>query len=298
MELGIGTVQFGLDYGISNRSGRCPPEEVVRILKRADRLKIHLLDTASAYGQSEQVLGQSLPAGSDFRIVTKLGPFNFSATPSEAEAKVRADYAASRQRLGSRTLHGLLVHNFSDVQGPCGDVLMTALQNFKATGEVEKFGVSVYSAEQIDYVLDHYEIDLIQIPFNILDQRLKESGHLGRLRERNIEIHVRSVFLQGLLLMDCDAVPAFFEPIRPLLRHLKTCAADAGFTPLAAALAFVKSTHEVDAVIVGITREAELVEVAKTWNSIAGLPFDTDQFAISDSAFLNPGNWPADTRSS
>jgi len=298
MKLGIGTVQFGLDYGISNTGGRCPPEEVARILARASKFDIRLLDTAAAYGHSEHVLGETLPAGDHFQVVTKLGPFDQTRPAIELEKTFEAEFEASRRRLGYRQLHGLLLHHFSDVQSAHGDALFDALRAVKDRGEVRKIGVSVYSAEQIDYVLDRYEIGLIQLPLNILDQRLIESGHLRKLRERGVEIHARSAFLQGLLLMEPETVPAYFEPIRPLLLALHSAAAAAGLSLLSTLLAYVKGTNAVDTVVVGVNSEAELVEIAEVWNSAPNLPFDAGQFSVSDAAFLNPANWPADVRSS
>ena len=298
MELGIGTVQFGLDYGISNEGGRCSAEEVGRILDCAERRRIRLLDTAAAYGNSEQVLGEHLSRERNFRVVTKLGPVGSDLQSQGMKSRFDELYRGSRARLGEVPLYGLLLHHFEDLVGAQADVLWGAMQEVKARGEVEKIGVSIYSGDQIDYVLKRHEIDLIQLPLSILDQRLIESGHLQRLRESNIEIHARSVFLQGLLLMDPRKVPAYFEPIRPNLLAFRKAAAERGYSPLSAALAYVRGTAAVDSVVVGINFTAELIEIAEAWASAPDLDFESKCFAVSDPRFVNPANWPASERSS
>ena len=297
MELGIGTVQFGLDYGISNTQGRCSPAEVGKILGRAESLGITLLDTAAAYGVSERILGETLNGDSSFRVVTKLGPFEKDMTANAAKAKFDELYRESLTRLGEAEIFGLLLHHFEDVVGAQGDVFLDAMQELKKQGEVKKIGISVYSGDQIDKILDIPEIGLVQLPLNIFDQRLIANGHLESLRERNIEIHARSVFLQGLLLMNPMTVPAFFNPIQDKLLAFHEAAKLGGVSPLAAALAYVKGTEAVDCAVVGVNSEEELIEIAEAWNSVDSLVLESDEMAVSDPRFLNPANWPADLHS-
>ncbi len=293
MELGIGTVQFGLNYGISNTTGRCSPDDVGRILEKARRVRINLLDTAASYGESERVLGESLPPDHGFRIVTKLGPFESGLSPSETQSNIENGFAESLARLGQSKVYGVLLHRFRDVLEESGKIRLATLENLKANGRIEKFGVSVYSADQIDHVLEHHRIDLIQLPLNILDQRLIGSGHLRSLRERGIEIHARSVFLQGLLLMDPASVPEFFRPIRPQLDAFHEAAATARVSPLQAALSYVRSTGAVDSVLVGVNSVQELSGISEAWLDTPELHLPAEDFNISDQTFLNPANWPA-----
>ena len=197
MRLALGTVQFGLDYGIANAAGQVAPEEVARILTLAQQLGIDTLDTAINYGHSESVLGQC--GISPWQVVTKL-----PALPDGALDVAEWAHSHMRQslaRLGVVKVHAVLLHKPQDLLGKNGDALLKALQDIKLQGHAAKTGISVYSPEELEcfYALHHF--DLVQAPFSILDQRLLVSGWLTKLHDMGVEVHTRSAFLQGLLLM-------------------------------------------------------------------------------------------------
>jgi aryl-alcohol dehydrogenase-like predicted oxidoreductase len=208
MQLGLGTVQFGGDYGVSNPGGRTPPDEVARILALAEREDIGLLDTAALYGDSEAVLGGALRRGHKFRIVSKTLKFD-AARISQADASaLRAGFENSLRRLRQDRLYGLLVHAAADLLRPGGELLWAALNELKREGLVEKIGVSVYTGEDIEAILLRFRPDLVQLPLSVLDQRLIAGGQLARLKAQAVEIHARSIFLQGLLLMEDAELPS------------------------------------------------------------------------------------------
>lgn len=286
MKLGLGTVQFGLAYGVSNDSGRTAPDEVARILARAAASGIDLLDTAPVYGDSEAALGQA--AAGRFRVVTKTPAFGAGAAP-DAD-RLERTLVESLAKLRLPAVYGLLAHNADDLLGPAGAQMMARMKALQAAGLVDKIGVSVYHAGQIDALLAQCDFDLIQVPFSLLDQRLLHSGHLTRLKQRGVEIHARSVFLQGLLLMAPDALPAFFAPVRA---HLQACRDrfDAlGASPLEAALAFVRTVGEIDIALCGVTDGAQLQQVCAAANGTLALE-DVASFALRDEVFLNPATW-------
>src|SRR5205085_51237 len=165
MKLGLGTVQFGLDYGISNATGRPAEAEVQTILSGAAAAGVRILDTATAYGESEAVLGRLTRPDDEFRIVTKI--------PRVTSIEAIADtFAQSLQRLQRSSVYGLLLHDADDLLSAHGDRVFAQLRKLQQEGRTQKIGVSTYTPEQVDSLLPRYEFDLIQVPLNLFDQRL------------------------------------------------------------------------------------------------------------------------------
>ncbi|HXI60358.1 MAG TPA: aldo/keto reductase, partial [Polyangia bacterium] len=161
MKLGLGTAQFGLDYGIANAVGKTPLEEVRRILSEAERAGVRLVDTACLYGDSEEALGRSLPAKHEFRIVTKTPKFPAGFGATEART-LQETFAGSLQKLGVPRVYALLAHQADDLLGADGDRFMDALLALKDRGLVAKVGASVYTPAQVDGLLARGRIDVVQ----------------------------------------------------------------------------------------------------------------------------------------
>jgi aryl-alcohol dehydrogenase-like predicted oxidoreductase len=290
MELGLGTVQFGLDYGVSNHEGRPSEEEVRKILALAGERKLLVLDTAAAYGDSETVLGRCLPRNVSFRVVTKTRPLRECLNTVGAKAWVRKGLVRSLDRLRLESVDALLVHHAGDLLGPYGDDVYAELMDAKRFGWVRRIGVSAYSGADIDAVLHRYDIDLIQIPLNVFDQRLLSGGQLARLKQRAVEVHVRSIFLQGLLLIDPTATPAYFEPIRQKLLDWHHALKARNMTPVEGAFAFARSL-DADVVLVGVVNALQLAANCEDFRLAQGIGLDFAGFALDDDALVNPSRW-------
>lgn len=286
MKLGLGAVQFGLAYGVSNGAGRTPQEEVDKILAFGAAHGIDLVDTAPAYGDSEAALDQAGARARRFRVVTKTPRFNAAPDADQLERSLHA----SLERLRRDSVYGLLVHHADDLLGPGGELLMARMAALKAAGLVDKVGVSVYHASQIDALMARCDVDLVQLPFSLLDQRLLHSGHLARLKQRGVEIHARSIFLQGLLLMPPASLAPFFAPVRA---HLQACRDrfDAlNISPLEAALASVRAVGEIDIALCGVNDCAQLQAICGAADAAPTLE-DAGSYALRDELFLNPARW-------
>lgn len=290
MKLGLGTVQFGLDYGVSNSAGKTPEAEVARILDLAADQGVRILDTATGYGVSEEVLGRTLSSRHRFAIVTKTPAQRSDETSDAFIARVGDSFRRSMARMGQERLYGVLVHRAEDLLSAQGDRLMDFLLEFKQRGLVEKVGVSVYNATQIDCIMARHSVELMQLPVNVLDQRLIASGHLAALKRAGMEIHSRSAFLQGLLLMAPENLPAYFSPIRDHLSGYRGHLERLGLTPLQAALGFALGLPELDHVILGVNTAAQLQE-ALVAQSAQVDPSAMTQFALTDMAMLDPSRW-------
>ena len=285
MKLALGTVQFGLPYGVSNSNGQTPPEEATRIIDLARSSGVTLLDTAVAYGESESRLGQ---IGVDaFKVVTKLPPLPENCC--EVKKWVEEQIQASLERLCLNRLHGLLLHSPAQLLASNGHQLFAALSDLKQRGLVEKIGISIYSPSELDALLPLYPVDLVQAPFNPIDRRLINSGWLQKLHTVGIEIHVRSVFLQGLLLMPLDQIPVKFSQWSPLWRKWHAWLHQTKISPQAACLAFAKSMPEIDQIIVGVESHQqlkELLDAMKLPTPAAFPPIESNELEL-----INPSYW-------
>lgn len=283
-KLGLGTAQFGSAYGVSNNKGQVPAPDVAAILAQANQAGLGILDTAAGYGDAEAVVGAALPSDHEFQILTKTLPLT-----NGLEA-VTAAVHESLERLRQKKLAGLLVHHADDLLGPDGPDLWLRLEALRDQGLFERLGVSIYGDTPVMALLERYPVDLVQLPVNLLDQRLLQDGTLTRLKDRGVEIHARSVFLQGLLLMDTATLPSPVAKAAPALHQLDDLVTEAGTTRLGAALHFVLSQPEIDAAIVGVTSVEELQDIVGAAET-PHPPMNYAAAAIDDDALLNPSNW-------
>lgn len=286
-KIGLGTVQWGLEYGVANRDGRTSGEEVGRILAYARAAGLHVLDTAALYGEAEAVLGEHDLDG--LRIVTKT-PRYAQASISASEADdLHVTFERSLSRLRVPSVYGLLAHHADDLLAPGGERLIEALVSLRDRGRVSRIGVSVYDGAQIAALLDRFTPDLVQLPLNVFDQRLIADGSLARLSSLGVEIHARSAFLQGLLLMPPESAPTYFAPWQEKLRAWHATCATRGVLPQHAALAFVCDRPEITCCLIGVQNQAQLSD---TLTGLDEAPrSDAAAFACNDPALLNPATW-------
>ena len=276
--LGLGTVQFGQAYGVSNTGGQVPLAEAQAMLARAAQAGVAVLDTAANYGQAEEVLAQCDKRA--FRIVSK------TASVKNGVAAVISRARQSVQSLGRVDV--LLVHAAADLLGPDGEKLWHALRELKEEGAVGAIGISAYAADDPAALAWRFHPDVMQIPFSLLDQRLLQDGSLAMLKDIGVEIHARSLFLQGLLFM--ETVPEKLRNAAPVLARVRHLIAAARATPLAAAVGFVLSQPEVDVAVVGATGRHELDEIFA--GARAPLPeLDWTACALEDARILTPSLW-------
>ncbi|WP_435549309.1 aldo/keto reductase [Desulfobacterium sp. N47] len=293
MKLGIGAAQFGLNYGVSNAEGITPIAEVAKILQQAESLGIEMIDTAPAYGNSETVLGSCIQDRHRFKIIIKTPFFDKDVIREQDVALLRKTFISSLHKLRQASVYGLLIHHAYDLFAVNGQKLWKSMEALKDEGLVKKIGVSVYDTEQIDEALKRYSIDLIQVPVNIFDQRLLKSGHLKKLKDRHIEVHARSIFLQGLLFMEPSQIPPYLSHAIPYLQKYHDIIKPINLSALDAALTFVDHLKEIDTYIVGLNNYQQLEDILSHLTKNIDKTFDLDysNFAITDESIINPFLW-------
>lgn len=291
MRLALGTVQFGLDYGINNIEGKTSTKECHNILSLAKKSGISTLDTSCSYGNAESVIGNYPKVADQFQIITKTPALAEATITSQHIHLLSASLARSANLLNSPILDGVLVHQCDDLFKPGGETIYQALQHQKALGKIKKIGVSVYHKKQIEQVINHFDIDIIQLPINIFDQRLLHNGTLIKLAERNIEVHARSVFLQGLFFTEPETLPDFFNSAKKPLFALKKHAEQQGISIAELALGFIKSIPQIKEVVCGVNTQLQLQELIRAFNTKVELS-NISKFSLADESILSPVNWP------
>ncbi len=282
--IGLGTAQFGMDYGVSNTTGQVSALELAAILRSAHAAGIRVLDTAARYGVAEEALGAAISPDLDFAIVTKALPLSYGLEEIERRAR------RSLELLGQESAEAILIHAARDLRGPEGPRLWALLKKLRDEGLYRRIGISAYFDDGPLELARRYQPDLMQVPFSILDQRLRKNGELARLNQLGIEVHVRSVFLQGLLFMDPMRVPARLAHARPSLAAAQDHIRQAGLRPIEAAIGFVLDQDAIDIAVVGVTSRDELAQIVAA--SKKPLPdFDWEACAMDNPITLTPSLW-------
>jgi aryl-alcohol dehydrogenase-like predicted oxidoreductase len=281
----IGTAQFGLAYGVANRTGLMNKQSAREILIRGWAAGIRVLDTAISYGDSERKLGEI--GVEDWRVVTKIPKIPENC--SNVGSWIRESILESLVRLRIRRLYGALLHHPEQLLDHNGPAIFDALLAAKRIGLVSKIGISVYDPSELADITARFEVDLVQAPFNVVDRRLHASGWLDRLNAAGIEVHVRSIFLQGLLLMNIADRPLKFSRWDHLWARWHEWLALHGYTALQACIHFALDYQKIDRVVVGIDSVGQLSEIIGVVHQPSALvPAD---LTSNDRDLINPSRW-------
>lgn len=285
MKLALGTVQFGLSYGVANQSGQVSRTEAKKMLEFAVSQGLDTIDTAIAYGDSEECLGEI--GVENLRVITKLPPVPYGC--EDINRWVSQHISESMGRLGCGELHGLMLHRSTDLLGVYGQQLYNAMRKLKENRLVRKIGVSVYSPDELDAISSQFSVDIVQAPFNIVDQRLLTTGWLDRLKNEGIELHTRSSFLQGLLLMPRQEIPEKFSRWNPLWDRWDGWLHDFDVSAAKVCLDFVHSFEKIDRIVIGAENLSQLQQLVTFAIQPAKLEFPT--MMCNDEMLINPANW-------
>ena len=283
MKLIIGTAQIGMRYGVAG-GGDFDQRKVDDLLKLAVSHNINSIDTAPGYGDAHLKIGKS--AVKNLNIITKLPKLNLKTNHYK---KIKNDVKNYLTTLNCRKLYCLLLHNPKDFLSSNGNSIYLALNLLKEEGLIEKFGVSTYELEDLNSIVDNFKIDIVQHPVNILDRRLEKSGTLKKLNIQGIEVHCRSVFLQGLLLLNLERINSKFYPFRKDLLKIHNFSMKSQKTIQEICLSYVLNIKNISKIIVGIDDKKQLKELIKIIENkeVINIP----EFKISNKNILDPRTW-------
>ncbi len=289
MKIGLGAVQFGVDYGVSNTHGKTTKHEVSQILQFAYENGISVIDTATSYGSSENILGEVV-TNDDWRFVTKTPHFSDNYLNSTHVNQLKESFNQSLFNLRKKNIYGLLLHSCDDLLKPGGELIFREMERLREIGMVKKIGVSAYSSKQIAAILGKFNIDIIQLPINIFDQHLFVDGWLEKLKNKNVEIHARSTFLQGLLLMPRTSIPTYFLPIKEKIELFSKSAQELSLSKLELALGYVMGINEIDKIVVGVNTIEQLREIIEA-SQVKVNPMEFTDVSIDNPIYTNPSLW-------
>jgi len=279
----LGTVQFGLDYGINNSNGKPNVDEIYKIFKFAKSNGIEILDTADAYGNASEIIGSYFKEnGIVFKVNTK-----FKGGNNSLEAQLHESLSV----LNTAQVDTYFFHSFNDFKS--NNDFIKELTALKDSDLIHNIGLSVYDNHEFFEAINAKEIDVIQFPFNLFDN-LHQRGQLMKLaKSKGKQLQVRSVFLQGLFFKNSDSLPSILRPLRPYLIAIKKIAQDFSVDIEHLALSYALQQPEIDHVIIGVDNLDQLQRnVMFALKPIAPEIMETlDQLFVKETELLYPKNW-------
>lgn len=260
----LGTAQLGLNYGIANKTRQPSQNTANDIIREAWENGIREFDTAQGYGKSEQVLGKALSQlglNNEALVISKFHP---SLDHLNAGVLSKA-LDNSLKQLGIPSLYSIMLHR-EELLSLWDNGLSKTLHGFVVSGKVKQIGISVYSPEKAIQALNTRGIDMVQLPTNILDRRFERSGIFELADKKKKKIYIRSIFLQGLLLMDIERIPMNMAFIKPVLEQFKLLSSDSGLTRKEIALGYLKSEMPDASVVFGAETKDQVKENILIWS--------------------------------
>lgn len=291
MKLSIGTAQLGIEYGIASNNARVSNSEARKILSFASKNGIQNLDTAPTYGEVEKFIGRYDEFKNEFQISSKTINFSNLEIDKNDISRLEAVFFKSLENLKLPKINCLLVHHGKDLLKPGGEKIFHKLREFKNAGKVKKIGASVYSKLETVELLKRYELDVLQVPISIADQRLLKNNFLMSIQQSGIEIHARSIFLQGALLMPTDMLPPHLSVSSAMFKLLQADADKANISTLDACICFIKSLGFISHAVIGTHSVKQLAQIIHSSNQEHSLQ-NYSKYCINDENVVNPSLWP------
>jgi len=283
--IALGTVQFGLPYGVANNKGQTSYQETKEIIKLAQQSGVDTLDTAVIYGNSEENLGKI--GVDEWKIITKLP--EVSSESQNIQKMVHKQITDSLERLKVSKLYAVLLHDSGMLSSKNGKAYWDALHNLKEEGIIKKIGYSIYTPDELDNFYEKFHPDIIQAPFNIIDNRLDSSGWIQKMIDDKVEIHARSIFLQGLLLMKQNNRPTYFKHWDSLWGKWHRYLEEKNITALEASLSYVMAESRIDKLVIGVDCTAHLQQIINlSKQKLENIP---NIFSSKDQKLINPAMW-------
>ena len=255
----LGSANFGQIYGINKNFIK--KKEIKKLFNFALKNKIKTIDTSPVYNKSEKIIG--LLNNNRFKIISKIPAIPKNIKKYNIKKWMMRNTANSLENLKIKKFECLLLHGANSLLSKNGDEIYKSIKNMKANEFTNKIGISIYDFNILDKILKKFKFDLVQVPLNILDQRLVETKWLKKLKEKNIEVHVRSIFLQGILLMKHNRLPKQLKKLSKNWMIWENWLKENELSPLQACLSFVLSYRKLDGIVLGCNSVNQLDQILK-----------------------------------
>ena len=264
MKIALGTANFGQKYGLSKKNIKSN-KRIEKILKFSNSSSINLIDTSSNYGSSEILLGKN--SLKNFKLVTKIKTSIKEKKSNNLENIIYKKVEKSLLKLNIKKLYAILLHDINDLKGNRKHLIIKVLKKLKKKKLVSKIGISIYDPKELDFIWSFWKPDIVQCPFNILDQRIFKSGWLNRLIKNRVEVHVRSIFLQGLLLKNEKTIPKKFKKWKNIFRKWDKYCNEENISKLQACINFIKFFKKISYVVVGFENISQIKKITEYFNN-------------------------------
>ena len=285
MKIALGTANFGQKYGLSKKNIKSNTK-IKKILKFSNNSNIKLIDTSDNYGSSEALLGKNNLK--NFKVITKLKISDNEKKSDDLEDIIFEKIEQSLFKLNIKKLYAILLHNSNDLKGNKKYKLIKILKKLKKKNLVSKIGISIYDPKELDFIWPFWKPDIVQCPFNIVDKRIYESGWLNRLKKNKIEIHVRSIFLQGLLLKNEKSIPKKFKKWENIFKELNSYCDDENILKIQVCINFIKSFKKISYVVIGFENILQIKKIIKYFNNKKK---KYPSLICGDAKLINPQLW-------
>lgn len=282
-KIALGTAQFGLDYGINNKNGIIPEKEVFHILREAIISNVEVLDTAYAYGNSESVIGKFIKKnGNKFNIISKL--------PECRPEDVITIFDSSLERLNVCKLYGYMCHSFQHYMS--NPKIFNILEELREEGKIKKIGFSLYYPSELEYLIENdLKLDIIQLPYNVFDRRFEQ--YFPILKNKGVEVFIRSVFLQGLVFKQSSELDDYFSKIRNKIDTLNLLSTSMNIPISTLCLNFVAQNEFIDRIVIGVDSTQNLQEIISSMycSEVEKFSKELDFLREEDESIILPTNW-------
>jgi aryl-alcohol dehydrogenase-like predicted oxidoreductase len=280
----LGTVQLGLNYGINNKTGKPNEEEAFKILNEASKNQVSILDTAEAYGDSMTIIGNYFRnfTNTNFEVISKF--------IGDDDYQVHNRFESSLAQLNKKSLYAYMYHRFSDY---LSGVNKSVLLRLREAGKIAKIGVSVYGLDELKVVVKDPDVTLVQIPYNVFDASKEKKELFEQAQQMGKEIHVRSIFLQGLLFKKPEELTGNLREFAATLRDFRTLILEYNLDVMQACLNHAIHNTAIDGVVIGVEKQSQLEQNLDAL--LPEFPIDLatkfESLIISNSVLLNPAAW-------
>ena len=285
----IGTAQFGTEYGVSNKK-KISKDQIKKIFYLLEKKKIHKFDTAENYGDAEIKNGKKKKK-KKFVLSTKISSLK-KVKQKDLEMQINYKVEKMCERLNTNKINYLLLHDFKDIQRKDNKSkkIITILRKIKKSGKILNFGVSVYTCKDVEKIIKNHRIDFVQIPFNLFDQSLLKKNFYKKLQNKKIDIHIRSIFLQGLVFIDYKKEKN--KKLLKITKKLNFFVDKKKNEKINLLINFIKNYNFYNKIIIGVNSLSQLKEIIKIFEQNDN--HNNTQFSKykrSDKSLIDPRNW-------
>ena len=284
----LGTAQIGRDYGLDSNEQSKSKSGIKKIFDIAKKNQINFFDTAPSYNDNQKIIKSFIT--SNTKIISKISKIPQNEINNKSIEKVDIEFEKSLEHLSVNSIDILLFHSALDITKPNSNKIIEWINQKKKQNKINKIGVSAYEKKEIDMAIDTGLIEVVQVPINILDQRLIKNDYLLKIKSKKIEVHARSIFLQGLLLIDIKNLPTYFDNFKYDLKSFSNKLNILKLSRLEACITFINNIKEIDRIILGVKSDKHLKQIIKIMKKIKN-DFNFNEFSINNEKLLDPRKW-------